>query len=88
MPTPHKHAALIKAWAEGEEIETDFKGRWIPVKEPAWNESHFYRIKPKEPNYGTIAAKGYTGGTYPPMCKWTLAANAVIEAYKKHHDIS
>jgi len=46
--TPHKHAAIIKAWADGEEIEfLTSKGVWCFVGScPAWCYDE-YRIKPK-----------------------------------------
>ena len=50
---PHKHAELIKAWADGAEIEwvgaTKYDGTklWSVVANPPWNESHEYRIKPE-----------------------------------------
>jgi len=48
----HKHAELIKAWADGAEIE-----RWINQDYewkndslyPTWDERDIYRIKPKKP---------------------------------------
>lgn len=44
---PHKHAELIKAWAEGAEIEfKNFVDCWVQVNEPSWLESYQYRIKP------------------------------------------
>lgn len=44
---PHKHAELIKAWADGAEIEVyqPALGRWEEA-EPAWHTSFEYRIKP------------------------------------------
>ena len=50
MKQPHKHAELIKAWADGAEIEV-----WHPIDEewvsreiaPLWYESYEYRIKPE-----------------------------------------
>lgn len=49
MKQPHKHAELIKAWADGAEIE--FKnghGEWNPVHNPPiWSEYCEYRIKPE-----------------------------------------
>lgn len=55
---PHKHAELIKAWADGAEIEILINGEWINLdlcngKAHAWYEDHEYRIKPqpKEPKY-------------------------------------
>ncbi len=45
---PHKHAELIKAWADGAEIEVyqPAFGRWEKA-EPAWHTSFEYRIKPE-----------------------------------------
>jgi hypothetical protein len=49
---PHKHAELIKAWADGAQIEYwDFKERWVEVTNPCW-EMEMYRIKPEpKPDY-------------------------------------
>ena len=46
---PHKHAELIKAWADGAEIECYFNGlkKWDSVSEPSWSEDFKYRIKPE-----------------------------------------
>ena len=48
---PHKHAELIKAWADGAEIQCKNydTGLWhdIPDNEPLWNLSAEYRIKPE-----------------------------------------
>jgi len=45
---PHKHAALIKAWADGAKIQTritpDYE--WLDLATPSWFVSHEYRIKP------------------------------------------
>lgn len=53
MTKPHKHAEIIKAWADGAEIE--YKGldnRWYPAKNPAWLVSSEYRVKPTpKPDY-------------------------------------
>jgi hypothetical protein len=44
---PHKHAELIKAWADGAEIEfQDSEGVW-GVGIPKWNPDAEYRIKPE-----------------------------------------
>ena len=47
----HKHADVIIAWANGEEIETCGSfGKWTPATtSPSWAEDIEYRIKPKEP---------------------------------------
>lgn len=72
MKTPHKHAELIKAWADGAEIETRWSDAqaWIPRKDPDWNKNFEYRIKPEpKPDfvyYGQLdepARGGYTLGS-------------------------
>lgn len=49
MKQPHKHAALIKAWADGAEIEFFSKGGdgWVLSNSPQWYDDYEYRIKPK-----------------------------------------
>ena len=49
MKTPHKHAALIKAWAEGATIQFRFVGEdWATLKSPFWDaKDGEYRIKPE-----------------------------------------
>ena len=45
----HKHAGLIKQWADGAEIEFKMPdGRWRITARPVWHESDEYRIKPEE----------------------------------------
>ena len=49
MNKPHKHAEVIKAWADGADIEyfacEEFG--WRAAPDPAWSESFTYRVKPK-----------------------------------------
>ncbi len=51
MNTPHKHAALIKAWADGAQIQILVDGRWQDCTRdgiaPSWYPAYIYRIKPK-----------------------------------------
>jgi len=44
---PHKHADLIKAWADGAEAEffNTFAGRWVETETPSWDINTKYRIK-------------------------------------------
>lgn len=42
---PHKHAELIKAWADGAEIECRDCRVWYHTKDPRWQEDMEYRIK-------------------------------------------
>lgn len=48
MGTKHKHAEVIKAWADGEEIEY-FNGcfGWRDAIKPTWGEDIQYRVRPK-----------------------------------------
>lgn len=50
MSKPHKHAELIKAWADGATIEywDSHGGAWVPATDnnPAWSVFQLYRIKP------------------------------------------
>jgi len=49
MTTPHKHAALIKQWADGAQIQYKRKDGWLDVIgiNPTWNEFEIYRVKPE-----------------------------------------
>ena len=49
MSTPHKHADLIIAWANGAEIQwLAHNGQWIYLVTPNWNAEYQYRIKPEK----------------------------------------
>lgn len=45
---PHKHAELIKAWADGAEIEvfSRYNDDWMDCPDPTWEQEE-YRIKPE-----------------------------------------
>lgn len=50
MKKPHKHAELIKAWADGAEIQVNCRTRgWNDLGENPifWYEDEEYRIKPE-----------------------------------------
>jgi hypothetical protein len=55
---PHKHAELIKAWADGAEIEMyfPFHDKWEVTKTPFWDWDCTFRIKPK-PDVETYLTK-------------------------------
>lgn len=56
MSNPHKHAAVIKAWADGADVEfrntlhkIEINNGWIPLSpraRPGWNDEYEYRVKP------------------------------------------
>lgn len=49
MKTPHKHAELIKAWADGAEIEYFSKTtlEWCLITVPTWADNAEFRVKPE-----------------------------------------
>ncbi len=53
---PHKHAELIKAWADGAEIEVSSNlTNWTSVYHPNWHlENARYRIKPQKKSLGEL----------------------------------
>ena len=51
MKTPHKHAELIKQWADGAQIEffdSNHSAKWQEVDYPVWNDWTQYRVKPEQ----------------------------------------
>jgi len=50
MGQPHKHRDLIRAWADGAEIQgKNFNGNWVDINSTiSWNDNFEYRIKPKQ----------------------------------------
>jgi len=67
---PHKHAELIKAWADGAEIERyDHEDKdWLDDEQPIWYEADEYRIKPEPKSdvvtYYSIDTDGVWWRTY------------------------
>ena len=55
MSKPRKHAELIKAWADGAEIQARSKGEvgwgWRDLETPTWKDDYEYRIKPNTLKY-------------------------------------
>ena len=45
---PHKHAELIKAWADGAEIQYRYSQEWLNKKSPRWDGEGTYRVKPQK----------------------------------------
>lgn len=50
MTTPHKHAPLIKQWADGAKIEQYIPSTstWYHNENPLWWETARYRVKPEQ----------------------------------------
>lgn len=54
MNVPHKHAPMIKAWADGKQIQVYVAsvGKWMDVTEPPlWNPDLLYRVKPEDDHH-------------------------------------
>jgi len=48
MGIPHKHAELIKAWADGADIQVKNGDIWSDMDwNPKWDEQCVYRIRPE-----------------------------------------
>ena len=49
MTTPHKHADLIKSWADGEFVQvwSSTGGGWVDDPSPQWLNTSVYRVRPK-----------------------------------------
>lgn len=74
---PHKHAALIKAWADGAIIQQAVQHvsgtAWIDVPSPAWYPGHEYRVK-TEPKPDVVLAYKVKTADFskdaPPSVVW------------------
>lgn len=50
MNQKHIHCDVIKAWADGADIQVlgaDFSNKWVDVAQPVWDARFKYRVKPK-----------------------------------------
>lgn len=66
MRTPHKHAALIKAWADGAAIQTYSYGQeaWIDCPDPFWLNGEAYRVAPEPKRYRVAECKDINACLY------------------------
>ena len=65
---PHKHAELIKAWADGAEIQYRYQNfiDWYDIENPDWDVSKEYRIKPAEKVVRWLWVRKDMHGTWIP----------------------
>ena len=72
MKTPHKHATLIKAWADGATIEVchEHCDYWVNCIEPEWNPRKEYRIKSETVMVNGVECPEATGFTCAP--EWNI----------------
>lgn len=75
--TPHKHAEVIKKWADGYVVQARIgdEDRWGIITNPSWYEHYQYRVKPTASRYRVALIKGYNG-------YFTTVANNSLEEDK------
>lgn len=84
MGQPHRHAELIKAWADDTELVFQFKGAglqsscWYTMQTPDWSHSTI-RIKPRTIRYRVALMKAITA-------YYTSTAYAESKALEYHKD--
>lgn len=93
MNKPNKHAEVIKAWADGKQIQQLSSNGWVNIN-PAcdticWGPQSSFRIKPELKDPGIVCRDAFYQAIYPNHTpysnkapEWTAAAKAVIDAYK------
>ena len=72
MGKPHKHADLIKAWADGADIQQRLtpSAIWEEIGQfPSWAEQFEYRIKPKTIRYRLCLWKDGCGRPYAAVAE-------------------
>ena len=89
MKTPHKHADLIKAWADGTEIELQSEsGNWRLVATPAWIPAYEYRLKPTPKptvvTWHSVYSSGSVSSDYPS--KWDVQTTFCLRLEIDHND--
>lgn len=65
--TPHVHAEIIKAWADGKTIEwrKDATSAWRLVEYPNFVKEYQYRVNPEElVDYTIVFSEGTAGANY------------------------
>ena len=73
MNKPHKHAELIKAWADGAEIEFRWGclNDWTKLTTPHWGQDGEYRIKPApKPDFFRYVFADSNAAGYVHKTKW------------------
>ena len=79
----HKHAEVIKAWADGAEIESKPSNgmKWSFVGNPHWHANYSYRVKPTPVPLWQIAKTSFFAAH--ANSNWHAAVDAVIKAYEE-----
>ena len=78
----HKHAELIKQWADGSQVQIKLHNDWFDLPHPTWGGDE-YRIKPAEKVVRWLWAFKYSGAWYTHNCYLT---DAESEEWFEDHD--
>lgn len=82
---PHKHADLIKAWADGAQIQYHVGKNWVDIPDPGWAETVEYRIKPAETIVRNIIIQnGITTVADGTIIDLQWIQGLLLEAYTAH----
>lgn len=89
MNKPHIYADIIKAWADGAEIQMAVEhpdqvdtGIWFDCPKPNWKEYYKYRIKPQTKTPGQLLAEAYYDNLKLGKINWNNAARKFLIALK------
>lgn len=70
MKTPHKHAEIIKAWADGATVQCALPNTrdWVTTNTPTWVYDLQYRVKPEPKTYWFCVVQLRRGGRIHNTC--------------------
>jgi hypothetical protein len=83
MGTPHVHAEVIKAWADGAVIQFRYSvdGKWYEcLSQPGWDPLAQFRVKPEPLKYRVALLRGFDGELYTTTSA-NLSQEETIESY-------
>jgi hypothetical protein len=87
MPTPHKHAAVIKAWADGHQVQmlSRMNGLWedVNAESPRWLEHYEYRVKPTFVKYRNFL----WAPADSTSCRWVVCVVTPEDQARDHREV-
>lgn len=91
MKTPHKHAELIKQWADGNTIQYfNYGNEWVDCsRHPNWDSTVIYRVKPEpEPDYSKFIGLYSCGELHGVEGVYSYSDKSIPETLKKDEDFT
>lgn len=93
MNKPRRHADLIKAWADGAEIEyrdLSFSDHWFCINNPDWSDNREYRIKPEKEYPKSSLTNGelhiIAFAAENSLASWRAIADEAVKCYIKENE--